>query len=1302
MKALDTAGEQIQHALLRDRFPLRRMWNQLKKGEQQKKSLEQVREKFQQRLQQSLDTVQQRKMDRPPISFSQDLPIHDCREEIAATILQNQVVVISGETGSGKSTQLPKICLDAGLGTVGLIGHTQPRRIAARTVAHRIAEELQRPLGQEIGYKIRFTDKSNPRTLIKLMTDGILLAETQGDRFLNQYEVLIIDEAHERSLNIDFLLGYIKRLLPKRPELRVVITSATIDAERFSQHFSQPDQAVPMLSVSGRNFPVEVRYQPPEGKNDEAAMGLDELNGIVAAVLELAAIDHGHILIFLPTEREIREVAKRLRTETLPGDRSQKTEILPLYARLSAADQNRVFEPSRRRRIVLATNVAESSLTVPGIRYVIDTGTARISRYAPRSKVQRLPIEAISRASADQRKGRCGRVAAGICIRLYDEDDFESRAPYTTPEIQRTNLAAVILQALSLGLGRVEDFPFLDVPRPEAIRDGYNTLFELGAIDNQRKLTDIGRRLSRLPLDPRIGRIIVAADENNCLSEILIIAAALAIQDPRERPLEHQEAADQAHSQFTTEGSDYLGYFKLWDFYHQQKEKLSRNKLRKACQQNFLSANRLREWTEIHRQLRQLMTTGGLTCRSRKDDPESIHRCLLSGYLSGIAHRTGDREYTGAGGVKFYIWPGSSLFDSKPKWCVVAELVETNRRYGRTAGIIQPNWVEPLAKHLVQHHYSEPHFHQKSGTVMAFERVTLFGLPIVQRRRAPYARIAPEESREIFLRDGLAGRQLETNLRFYHHNEQLLEQIDAAAKKTRRTEYVIDTFSIQQFYEERVPKEVVDITSLRRWLQKNKTEHPDRLHMQLSDFAIQQETLPRADAFPEQLEIGNMKLPVAYEFAPGNDDDGINLTVPEEALAQIPPSYIEWAVPGLLEEKVIALIRSLPKSIRRNVIPAPDTARLIAGEIIFGQGDFLAQVASCLSKVAGETIPVNAFRLEKISPHLQMNVRVVDGQGVLKKQGRDLVHLQRGLPVQPSLEFTGDEEQVWHRDKISCWDFGELPSQVSLLRGNIVVDAFPALVDAKHSVCMRLVRSFDQAQRMTRAGLRRLFVLGQKKQLRSQVNWLPHQNEISVWASPLMQPDSMKEQVTDLIADLAFLEPEKNLPTDETEFNRRLSDAVERISVATQDVAKLLPRLFETHQESRLAIEQNSNQNSLHAVEDIQEQLQHLFADGFLVSTPWRWLQEIPRYCKAIVYRLDKLNAGSLARDREATSELNRFWQCYTERLELHEACGKYDCELELYRWMIEEYRVSVFAQPLGTVMSVSAKRLDKQWTKVS
>ncbi len=1297
---MNAHDDPIQRAMLRDRHALRRLQRKLTKAGPSAHS--RLQSDFDNRLKQSCDQAAARRANRPAVPFENDLPIMAWREEIIQTIRAHPVCVISGETGSGKSTQLPKMCLEAGYGVFGTIGHTQPRRIAARTIAQRISQELSCPLGQSVGFKIRFNDKTDERTYIKLMTDGILLAETQRDPFLDQYEVLIIDEAHERSLNVDFLLGYLKRQLPRRPDLRVIITSATLDAERFCAHFATESGPAPHLSVSGRGYPVQTRYRPLT--QTDGSDPIQPIDGIVNALEELSAEATGDVLIFLATEREIRETAKQLRNRKAHGTGrilNARTEILPLYARLTASEQNRVFQSGSATRIVLATNVAESSLTVPNIHHVIDLGTARISRYAPRSKVQRLPIEPISRASADQRQGRCGRIAPGICYRLYSEDDYESRRSYTTPEIQRTNLASVILQSQSLNLGRIEDFPFIDPPRPESLRDGHRTLFEIGATDENKRLTPLGKRLSRFPVDPRIARIILAGHEQGCLAEILIIAAALEIQDPRERPLDKQQQADAQHEKFQEEQSDFISYLKLWDFYHDQKRKLSHSRLRRACVTNFLSFHRLREWSEIHRQLMQLCQDHQMRWQARKDDIPSIHTALLTGLLSGIACRTGDYEYTGAGGVKFQLWPGSGLFPTKPGWCLVFEILETTRQYGRTVGRIQPEWVEPLAQHVLKRQYQEPHWHEKSQTVMAWETATLFGLPIVARRRVPYGPICPEEASEVFVRNGLAARNVEINDAFFQHNQRVIAQCTARADKTRDARLMVDEFVLYRFYNQRLPADVYDVATLRKWVQSD-PEHRRQIQMTVEDLFPVEDALEE-NAYPDELEWGALRLPVQYAFSPGEEYDGATITVPEEGLAECHPGQIEWGIPGLLEKKIVAIIRSLPKRIRRGLIPAPDVARKVASELNFGQGDFLHIIVEKLSAVAGEPIAADAFRWDKIPPHLRVNIRVVDARGEMVAESRDLAEIRKqlGTPSKPPpTNGRTDTDSPWYRQNITQWDIEELPEFVTIVRNQIELKSYPTLVDRGDRVDMTLLPSPSSAERLTRAGVRRLYAFQSRKLLRSQINWLPRFDEITVWSSSLLPREQLVSQVTDLLAARAFFQPGEKIPRTAQAFHLRLEDAAQRIGLATQDVAKLLPKLFQEYHHARLAIEQDRTKKHDAVRSDIMTQMDELFAGDFLVETPWGWLTEYPRYLRAIPCRLDRLNSGNFQRDQAAMTEIQTMMQAYREQYEHQVATDAWNEELTTYRFMLEEYRVSCFAQTLGTSVSVSPKRLEKQWQK--
>ena len=1285
--------ELIEQALGRDRAALRDQLAAIERRQRSGQPFDRGLGQFTARLKESVALRAARAASVPALNFPEELPISARRDEIAQAIAAHPVVIVCGETGSGKSTQLPKICLGLGRGIDRLIGHTQPRRIAARSVAARIAEELRAPLGGLAGFQVRFADATSARTCVKVMTDGILLAELQSDPRLDAYDTIIIDEAHERSLNIDFLLGCLKGILARRSDLKLIVTSATIDAARFAAHFPGPDGPAPIVEVSGRAYPVEVRWRPLV--DDEESGEPDEERALLNAVDELASDEPGDILIFMPTERDIHEAAKLLRKRPLPGDDPTRgPEILPLYARLSTAEQQRVFQPHARRRVVIATNVAESSLTVPGIRGVIDTGTARISRYAPRSKTQRLPIEAVSQASADQRKGRCGREGPGICIRLYGEDDYLQRERYTPPEIQRTNLAAVILQTLAFRLGDIETFPFLDPPRNESIRDGYKTLFELGAIDEDRRLTEIGRRLSRLPVDPRIGRIILAAVEENCLHEALIIAAALELQDPRERPLEKQQAADERHAQFAAPDSDFMGYLRLWDFYHGLREKLSRNQLRKACQQNFLSYNRLREWSDVHLELLRLTEQAGLRQRPRRDEYDPIHRAVLAGLLSSIACRSERRDYTTAGGATFQIWPGSAAVVAQPQWLVAAEMLETSRRYLRCCARIDPRWIEPLAGHLVNRSYSDLEWDARHGSAVAFERVSLFGLTIVPRRRVNYGSVDPDAAREMLIRHGLIEGQLQPPPEFHIRNERLRSELEDLQKKLRRADLLVDDWARERFYQKRVPREAYDAVRLRKWLRG--ASPAERAWLEMTKADLLREGTPELgpEAFPDRLAIAGVEMPLAYHFEPGSDDDGVTISVPVEALGQLDPQRLGWLVPGLLEQKVVALIRALPKELRRPFAPVPDTAQSVVAALRFGEGDLLAAVAAVLSRLGGVGVSPQSFQADKLGDELRMNIRVLDVDGQALASGRDLGALRRELGGALAETISAIEDQQWSREGLTDWDFDDLPKEATVRRGKLAVTAYPALVDAGQTASLRLMESAARAEQATRGGLRRLFFLAARRELKTQAQWLPEVEKVRLHAASLAG-FKFDEVMPLLLADRAFL-ADRPLPRSRVEFVARLAEGRERIGVAVQETAKLLPALFTAYHQARLAIEQMKNPRWRFAADDAGAQLAELLRPGFLAATPWIWLQHYPRYLRAIAARLERVGP----RDEEQCRDVQARWQSYLARAAEHEKLGLVDPELAIYRWMLEEYRVSLFAQKLGTSLTVSAARLDRQWQK--
>ena len=1239
---------------------------------------------------QSFAISRQRRTDRttklPRPILDETLPVFERAGEIRELLQRHQVLILSGETGSGKSTQLPLIALQAGIGTAGLIGHTQPRRIAARSVAERIAALIGTPLGTDVGFKVRFSDQTSDATYVKLMTDGILLAETQTDRFLDQYEMLIVDEAHERSLNIDFVLGFLRNLLPRRPQLKVVITSATIDTQKFAEHFcNAAGEPAPVMHVAGRTYPVDVQYREPNDPDSENSMQ----QMVVEECRQLIKRRDGDVLVFLPTEVDIRNVAKKLRG-ALTGS---PIEILPLYARLSPAQQSEVFRPHAHGRIVLATNVAESSITVPGIRYVVDTGTARISRYAAKTKIQRLPIEPISQASANQRAGRCGRVAPGICVRLYSQEDFLSRPEFTTPEIRRTNLAGTILQLLSLKLGNVEDFPFIDPPNTEAIRDGYKTLFEIGAVDNHRNLTPQGRKLSRLPVDPRIGRMILAGDANNCLNDILVIAAALELQDPRIRPAEKQAAADAAHQQWNDPESDFLAILKLWDFLGHLKETLSRSRFRTALEQNFLSHSLVVQWQDIHRQLLEIATDNGLVVRKRTNDRDAIHRSLLPGLLSSVAMLEDRNEYLGAGGIRFQLWPGSGVFQARPKWIVAAEIIETTKRYGRTIAAIKPEWIEPIAEHLLKRSQVDPFWSSKGQTVMAYQNTSLFGLPIRVRQRVNFTKIDPAASRQLFIEEGLVAGQMQHEFNFHLHNQLLINDVDSLAKKTRQRQLIIDSAAIVDFYRQRLPDEAVDVRSLIELLRQD----PDldrRLQLDYEDLGLSSATVEAADQLPDRVRVGNVTVPVEYQFQPGSETDGANVRLPREAIGQIDDLQMGWLIPGLLQERIAAMIRSLPKNVRRNLVPAPDVARQVVEQIKFGEGSFPDAVAKALSRIAGVPISANQFDTEKIDRHLMVNVVVEDEAGKPIAQGRSLAEIRGQLGPMENLGQIEIDNNEWNRSGFVDWTWGDLPTEVPIVRGNTRLVAYPAIIDEGSSVALRLVDSPDKARILSEGGLLRLFSLKQKKNIRSQVQWLPDLEKAKMQIARWIKPDWFSNWLGQKIVAIGMIEGQPPIMKS-SEFVARNVRAVELISVATQEIAAWLPKLAGAAQSVSLQLQQTSGKYG-ESLADVREQLHDLFAEETLTTVPWRWLQHYPRYLQAIAVRLQKLPATPLDQDRQNTALIRKYRNEFDRLKKVHEQNGWVDLELVKFRWMVEEFRVSKFAQNLGTSLTVSDKRLDK------
>lgn len=1271
----------------------------------------------------------------PELTYDDELPINGHREEIIELLRTRQVIVICGETGSGKSTQLPKICLEAGLGQRGIIGHTQPRRLAARAVSKRLSEELGTKVGEKVGFKVRFTDTTGAGTLVKLMTDGVLLAETQSDRFLDRYDAIIIDEAHERSLNIDFLLGYIRNICSKRPDLKVIITSATIDPQRFAEHFSDAEGPAPILEVSGRTYPVETRYNPPleDGEVDDAESS-QQLAAIADAADELMSEGPGDILVFLPTERDIRLAAKHLRGHFTRL--SSKVEILPLYARLSQAEQDRIFASHGGRRIVLSTNVAESSLTVPGIRYVIDTGLVRISRYAPRSRVQRLPIEDVSKASADQRKGRCGRLGPGICIRLFSEEDYNSRPRFTTPEIRRSDLASVLLQSKVLQLGPLDSFPLLDPPSPEALRDATKTLREIGAIESNDSLSKIGRWLGKLPCDPRVGRMLWEANQRNCLAEVLIIAAALEAQDVRQRPAGLRSQADDAHEPFKDPHSDFLSYLRLWDFFDNLRSSLGRSRLQKALTQKFLSHQGFREWSEMVRQFRDLLSNAGVKVGRRRirlpkidvdlieqeqqqareatrgpkqhrkrgpklERPEGyaeLHQSLITGLLGGVAHRGDRHEYKAIGGMELSLWPGSGLFRRQPKWIMAGELVETSRRYARTVAEVDVEWIEEAAGPLLKKSYSDPHWSEKSGAAMVYVKSTLYGLTISSGRRAQLAPIDRDEARTMMIDNGLVAGLWRCNEAFYKHNAELLEDMNELVQRTRSRDYILDRFHLAAFYQSRLPEDVYDLGTLRKWLAANRNQPQEKaLWMQPEDLLQTADALHSVEnEFPNEIEVGPTKLPVEYRYEPGHEEDGVVVTVPQAALRQVSEGALGWLVPGLLEEKILHLIRSLPKSLRTYFVPAPDVAKKLAGQLATASKDasFMQSLCTAMAQHSSQRVTPAAFQQEKLPQHLKMLVRVVDDEGKVVAVGRDVPKLQAAYaldigPAAVSLEGPSG----WEDKRITADKFEDIPDQVIVVRGGLKVAAFPTLMATDQGVELRLAETACESDRLGRRGLTQLLATKHHRSLRGQVANLPKISQIGVQLGHLMKSKELFVELERLIVRIGLVDGHPPVRSA-IDFQARNQMATRQISMATQDIAVWLPKFSQQIHQLRL-VQEKAPAPWREVFDELKAQAEWFLQPGFLMDTPWNWLKEYPRYFQAMEARVEKLRSGGLPKDRKLREPIDRLLALHAEAVDVAplEQVDRMQ-QIAEARWMIEELRVSTFAQQLGTVVSVSEKRI--------
>lgn len=1295
--SIDQLLKNLDQAMIGDRHRLRRQLHELRKRPDEAKLGQWV-----EKAQASFARVEARRLSVPTVRYDDSLPIAAKRDEIKKVLAEHQVLIIAGETGSGKTTQLPKICLELGRGQHGLIAHTQPRRIAARSVASRVAEELATPLGGLVGYQVRFEDQSDANTLVKLMTDGILLAETQHDRFLERYDTIIVDEAHERSLNIDFLLGYLKTLLPRRPDLKVIITSATIDLQRFSEHFDD----APIIEVSGRTFPVDTWYRPLTAEQDEEGNQIENDltvdQAILAALDEIAAFERserktpGDVLVFLPGEREIRDAADMLRKAQL-----RHTEILPLYARLSPAEQQRIFQSHPGRRVVLATNVAETSLTVPGIRYVIDSGTARISRYSYRAKVQRLPIEAVSQASANQRKGRCGRVEPGICIRLYSEEDFLSRPEFTDPEILRTNLAAVILQMLHLRLGEIDRFPFIEPPDGKAISDGFNLLQELSAVNRENQLTPMGRQLARLPIDPRLGRMLLEGARQGSLQEVLIIASVLSVQDPRERPPERQQAADQAHAQWKDADSDFAALVNLWRGFETQRQELGSSALRNWCRKQFLNYLRLREWRDAHRQLSLICRDLQLQVNKDAADYPKFHKAVLSGLLSQIGQKTEDGDYLGARQRRFWVHPSSGMGRKKPQWLMAAELVETTKLYARMVAKIEPDWIEPLAGHLIKKNHFEPHWEKKRGQVVAFEQITLYGMIVVGRRPVHFGPIDPVASRELFIREGLVRGEIQSRAKCLTANRQLLEQLDELEAKARRRDILADEETLYGFYEARLPAEIHQTATFDSWYKVNSQKNPDLLIMREEDVLAREASEVTAAQYPDTLRLGDLSLQLSYHFEPNHPRDGVTLRVPAPLLPALPGERLEWLVPGLLEAKCISLVRNLPKALRKNFVPVPDFVRAALARLTFGEGSLPQALGRELLRMTGARVSDEAWAeaAQQVDSHLRMNIEVLDGQGKFLGEGRDLAELTARF-AEASSAALAVPNTAKSQQPVQAKAFAKVEQTTQQNIAGLSMTVYPALVEEGGTVKEGRFSTSAEAEYQHRRALQRLLLQQLAEPAKFLRSKLPGQTELGLLYRELGRVEALVEDILLASLDSCVLEGEASLPRDGVALaalaerkRGAWAEHAERLARLTLDILKLwhgLQKRFKGKIDLTHAV----------ALNDIKQQLSHLVYPGFVRDTPAVWLKEMPRLLKAVELRLEKL-PSQVQKDRVWSGELANLWGQYQTRLNKHGQEGKRDPQLEVYRWLLEEYRVSLFAQQLGTKVPVSDKRLSKQWSAV-
>jgi len=1230
-------------------------------------------------IEQSLSTRKKRLDNIPKPELLANLPIIEKKQLIADAIEKHQVIILCGETGSGKTTQLPQICLSLGRGVSGLIGHTQPRRIAARTVAARIADELKCSLGQQVGYQVRFDDKTNQKSYIKVMTDGILLTEIQHDRFLNKYDTLIIDEAHERTLNIDFLLGYLKWLLNKRPDLKLIITSATIDPDSFSAFFNQ----APIIKVSGRTYPVDVLYRPIE----EFAEG-DMQQAVVHAVDEALKIVRGDILIFFSGEREIKEAA-----DAINKYRPQQYEVLPLYARLSSSQQQKIFQSHRLIKIILATNIAETSITVPGIRTVIDTGLVRINRYSPGSQVQRLPIEHISQASANQRKGRCGRVSDGLCIRLYAEDEFNLWEEYTTPEIQRTSLASVILQMAVLKLANISHFPFISPPEKKYINDGYRLLQEIEALDKNRKMTVMGYEIAKLSIDPRLARMVVAS-KGTCAEEVAIIVSALAIQDPRERPFEFQQKADECHREFFDEDSDFLAFLNLWQFYRAKEQELSKNKLRQLCKKRFLSYMKMREWQEIYHQLTRQMKTLGYRFNQQEVNYEFIHNALLTGLLGQIGFKDEKYQYLGPRSRQFNLFPGSSLFKKQPKWLMAAHLVETTKLYARMAAKINPQWIEACASHLVKYHYYEPHWGLKDGRVIAYRQTLLYGLVINPRQKVFYDQIDAIESRKIFIQSALVEGDFKTKVPVFHENQQLLSSVELLEHKSRRQDVLVDDLVIFQFYDDCLPNDVNSRASFEQWYFNNRQKNSASLSLSKTTLMRHQADDVTEAQFPDSLRVGSSQFKLQYHFEPGHVDDGVSLILPLPMLNQIVIEPLEWLVPGLIKDKVIALIKGLPKPIRKLFVPVPNVAEKFVVEKQ-GQGHLITILSEFLKQQSGVTIEKQLWNHQSLADFYKINIILMDENNKKIDSSRDVELLRKRHGQSIKQKFNLDSLEEYHQKNLKYWSFDDLEDEVKVMQDKLEYFAYPALIDDCLRVNLQLFDNKNKSLSCHYQGLRRLFRLSHEKEFKYLRKNMPHLQKtcllyVSVTGCKQLDSEKIKEEITDLIVASVF--PEKNI-RQKAVFETVCQSASKNLLSMGNDIAKVINESLILSQELTVQLSRTKNSSS---VQGVKNQLEKLIYPGFLSQTTSGQLKHLPRYIKALIGRLKK-SIENPKKDEENSQKMNHWWQKFQS---IEEAKSKFP-EMDYLRWMIEEYHVSLFAQELKTQYPISEKRLQKQLDKV-